>query len=223
MSRADYEFYNVTEDGFDFVLPKPACDPYRGTIRPANLGGVLLNNLVNDVEAVTCEPIEVKHSPSSIESSWYIWQMMRSITDFVSHTSIDIKVKLAESEDYWSQEMTEIERKLSAGRNKRQPLNDSEKLIHLPSDDDKSTATVVLVREPNFFGTVSLVGGEDQPQHPHLEFGQFALVRAYQWLPGKVRKSKDKLDKPPVYQPTPVRLAIAQTVSIRGINPKLTQ
>ena len=194
-----------------FVIPRSDSDPYRGVVSPADAAERALTPVILAVgENLGDEQLEVQLTP--ITPDGFFFNRIRKDVTVVGQ-KLAVHVGLEASDDYISQPM----------RRMAQWLGSEVGLSLMPEDaptiTDRSPTELRVHRQVNPENFTYLYDDKDQPVDPRIVTRQIIPVRAYQWLPGPVRKSPSRGELDPTYSPRPVAVAIAQLIEITGINP----
>ena len=217
MSKSDFEFYEIEGISGEFVIPKVPNDPYRGHVHPQNAGQLAIDLVSAAIEAEVHTAPDISISPANLEGNYFFKPVVGQPN--VVQQRVEFVVDLEpEKSSYYSRPLNEVWRWLSTGR-----------VLPLPPFEDEQVRSETddilrLVREGEAVeAQTALFDLDDQPTDPTLLTRQVVPVRAYQWLPGPIRKSPLLGIFSPAHNVRPVPVVIAQEVVITGLNPHVNR
>lgn len=213
MAKSDFEFYTLQGVGGEFVVPAPACDPYHRSYDVTEIPTLAIDSVASVVRryAGDAEITTELAAPEDVNCTFF--RTLAQGHEVIPQRT-EITVHLDEEDGYYSSAMTNVLSELANGPGE----------VALPRQRDpvggRTPRTPLAYREQSgITGDVDILDFNNKPINPELNLRQLVHLAGYRWLPGPERKSSSGLSLPPNYCPRPARLAVAQLITITGINP----
>jgi hypothetical protein len=214
MAKRDFEFYQFDGLEDEFVVPAPASDPYRGTYDLSALPDIAINAIAMTVE-VSAGSVEVERIEEPLdyfEAQDFFYKAILTRGGIFLWQRVKMTAAIKAQESVHSEEFRNIDRLLTSTRSSDVMPTQRE------ARADMQPQVVTASRHTHCCDWI--LDEDDRPAHPNILVKQALTLRAYQWLPGPVRRSfSGGQFKQRTYSPRPVNLTAIQTIEIEGINP----
>lgn len=213
MAKADFEFYQLDGLEGEFVVPRPDCDPYRGTYDIRAIPELAMQTITKIVEKWV-GPATLNVAPATPEETGGYFFNIQCAGSEVVRQKATITAKLGEDAGFCSEALGRVLGSIdNKGRRAVIPTQREAKGKGWPEK-------LIMNRElAGIEEYLYLLDEKGAPTHPYLSVRQVVPFRAFRWLPGPERISRKGRKLRETYGPRPVKLAVAQLVTIQGINP----